>query len=421
MTGTIPPEEGMRRSRICLLHPFDPRGSKVGGLETYIRDFIGFHPPDVNVLLIGVDGRGDLTLGETHWATFRGRTFEFLPILHYPDDRAREAARSVRESITAQFFLALLRRFGTVARAVRSRRCSLDLRRVEYAWVPVMLGMPFIQMLHGEGAPKLKMDSLLKKYPFVHNLGERFAMAMSKKFLCVNPFITERLQQTYPRHRDKIDTLWTWANTDIFRPQPMPDASETFRIVFAGRLDEFKNPALMFKTIAALRRRLGDKVEFHYIGTSDTTRFAEFAAITPVTVTHGFKDAAGMAETLANMHAGILTSDFEGMPRCVLETLAVGRPVVALHLPQLDAVIHDRESGFIVPRDAPQDELAERLADRFIDLRTAILNKEIDPAAVSRKVDPFTPRTQLARVFHFHREIQRPGASPGLRAARTAH
>jgi glycosyltransferase involved in cell wall biosynthesis len=201
----------------------------------------------------------------------------------------------------------------------------------------------------------------------------------------------------------------------------MPDASETFRIVFAGRLDEFKNPALMFKTIAALRRRLGDKIEFHYIGTSDPTRFAEFAAITPVTVTHGFKDAAGMAETLANMHAGILTSDFEGMPRCVLETLAVGRPVVALHLPQLDAVIHDRESGFIVPRNAPQDELAERLADRFIDLRTAIHNKEIDPAVVSRKVDPFTPRTQLARVFHFHREIQRPGASPGLRTARTAH
>ena len=421
MSGTLSPEEGMRRSRICLLHPFDPRGSKIGGLETYIRDFIGFHPPDVEVLLIGVDGRGDLALGETHWATFRGRTFEFLPILHYPDERAREAARSVRDSITAQFFFALLRRFGTVARAIRSRRCSLDLRRVEYAWVPVALRTPFIQMLHGEGAPKLDMDSLLKKYRFVHNLGERFAMATSRKFLCVNPFITERLQRAYPRHRGKIDTLWTWANTEIFRPQPMPDASETFRIAFAGRLDEFKNPPLMFKTIAALRRRLADKVEFHYIGTSDPKRFAEYADITPVTVAHGFKDATGMAETLAGVHAGILTSTFEGMPRCVLETLAVGRPVVATHLPQLDAVIHDRESGFIVPRDAPQDELAERLADRFLDLRNAILNKQIDPGAVARKVDPFTPRTQLARVFHFHREIQRPGAPPGMRTTCTAH
>ena len=32
------------RYQICLIHPFDPRGEKVGGLETYIRDFITFHP-----------------------------------------------------------------------------------------------------------------------------------------------------------------------------------------------------------------------------------------------------------------------------------------------------------------------------------------------------------------------------------------
>jgi glycosyltransferase involved in cell wall biosynthesis len=407
----------MPRSRICLLHPFDPRGSEIGGLETYIRDFIAFHPPDVDVLLIGVDGRGDLNLGETHWCMFRDRTFEFLPILHYPAERAREAARTERYSIAAQFFLALLRRFPTIARAIRSRPCSFDLRRVEYAWVPAALGAPFIQMLHGEGAP----DSLLKKYRFVRQLGERFAMAMSTKFLCVNPFITERLRQTYPRHRGKIDTLSTWANTDIFRPQPLPDASEAFRIVFAGRLDEFKNPPLMFKTIAALRARLQEKVEFHYVGTSNPSRFAEFAAIADVTIAHGFKDAAGMAETLARMHAGILTSNHEGMPRCVLETLAVGRPVVAMHLPQLETVIHDFESGFIVRRGMPQDELAERLADRFIELRAAMLRGEIDPVAVARKIDPFTPRTQLARVFHFHREVQRGCATPAMRTARTAH
>jgi glycosyltransferase involved in cell wall biosynthesis len=420
MTGVVAARDGMARSRICLLHPFDPRGSKVGGLETYIRDFIGFHPPDVDVLMIGVDSRGDLKLGETYWTVLRNRTFEFLPILHYPDDRAREAARSVRQSITAQFFVALLRHFGSVAHAIRSRNCSVDLRRVEYAWVPVVLGAPFVQMLHGEGAPKLQMDSLLKKYRFVHNLGERFAMANSRKFLCVNPFITERLRQTYPRHRDKIDTLWTWANTEIFRPQPLPDARDHFRIAFAGRLDEFKDPALMFATIARLRERLPGQVELHYIGTSDPERYPEFAAIRDITVRHGFQDAAGMAETLAGVHAGILTSVFEGMPRCVLETLAVGRPVVAVHLPQLEVVIRDGESGFIVGRDLPRDALADRLAEKFLALRDAMLRHELDPDAIAKVVEPFTPRTQLARVFHFHREIQQSRATPAVRTARTA-
>jgi len=394
------------RYQICLIHPFDPRGEKVGGLETYIRDFITFHPDDTDLLFIGVDSAGDLRLGEIRKLTFRGRRFDFLPILHYSDLQAREAARSIRTSLTGQFFLALLRHFGLIARLVRSRRCSIDLRRVEFSWLPAILRLPFVQMLHGEGAPKLQMDSLLRKYSFVHNAGERFAIATSTKFLCVNPFITERLQKTYPRRKDKIDTLWTWVNTEIFRPQPLPLSTAPFRIVFAGRRDEFKDPPLMFRAVDRLRTRLQGGVEFHYIGTSDPRRFAEFAAIEDITTCHGFKDAAGMAATLASAHAGILTSEFEGMPRFVLETLAVGRPVVAMHLPQLEPVIRNGTSGFLVARSGSASDAAEALAQRFVDIRSAIDAGEMDPARIAAAIADFTPSTQLARVFRYHQEIQ---------------
>lgn len=394
------------RYQICLIHPFDPRGQKVGGLETYIRDFITFHPDDTDLLFIGVDSAGDLNLGEVHKLTFRGRTFDFLPILHYSDQQAREAARSVRASLTGQFFMALLRNFGTVSRLIRARRCSIDLRRVEFSWLPAVLRLPFIQMLHGEGVPKLQMDSLLRRYSFVHNAGERFAMATSAKFLCVNPYITERLQKTYPRQKEKIDTLWTWVNTEIFKPQPLPRDMTTFRIIFAGRLDEFKDPPLMFRTIERLQQLMQNKIEFHYIGTSDPHRFAEFAAIENITVRHGFKDAAGMAATLASAHAGILTSEFEGMPRCVLETLAVGRPVVAVHLPQLEAVIRDGESGYLIRRSDSKSDMVERLAHRFINVRDAIATGEMDSSRIAASIRTFTPGTQLARVFRYHQEIQ---------------
>ena len=394
------------RYQICLIHPFDPRGEKVGGLETYIRDFITFHPDDTDLLFIGVDSAGDLKLGEIHRLTFRGRTFEFLPILRYSDLQAREAARSIRTSLTGQFFVALLRHFGPIARLIRSRQCSIDLRRVEFSWLPVLLRLPFVQMLHGEGAPKLQMDSLLRKYSFVHNAGERFAVATSTKFLCVNPFITERLQRTYPRRKDKIDTLWTWVNTEIFRPQPLPAGAAPFRVVFAGRLDEFKDPPLMFRTIDRLRKRLQGGVEFHYIGTSDPHRFAEFAEIADVTIRHGFKDATGMAATLAGAHAGILTSEFEGMPRFVLETLAVGRPVVAMHLPQLEPVIHHGVSGFLVPRSGSPENMSDALVQRLIDVRDSINAGGMDSARIAGAITDFTPGTQLARVFRFHQEIQ---------------
>jgi len=395
------------RYQICLIHPFDPRGEKVGGLETYIRDFITFHPDDTDLLFIGVDSTGDLRLGEIHRLTFRGRTFDFLPILQYSDAQAREAARSIRTSLTGQFFVALLRHFGLIARLIRSRRCSIDLRRVEFSWLPALLRLPFVQMLHGEGVPKLQMDSLLQRYSFVHHAGERFAIATSAKFLCVNPFITERLQRTYPRRKDKIDTLWTWVNTDIFQPQPLPASTAPFRIVFAGRLDEFKDPPLMFRAIDRLQRRLQrGGLEFHYIGTSDPHRFAEFAAIEDITIRHGFKDAAGMAATLASAHAGILTSEFEGMPRFVLETLAVGRPVVAVHLPQLESVIHEGDNGFLVARDGSAEDIADALVQRFIDVRGAIDTGLMDPARIAGAIVNFTPGMQLARVFRYHQEIQ---------------
>jgi glycosyltransferase involved in cell wall biosynthesis len=395
-----------RRYQICLIHPFDPRGQKVGGLETYIRDFITFHPPDTDLLFVGIDSIGDLEIGKIRRLSFRGRQFDFLPVLRYSDEQAREAAKTIRSSLTGQFFMALLRNFRGLAHLIRARKCTIDLRRVEFSWLPVILRLPFVQMLHGEGAPKLKMDSLLRKYSFVHNAGERFAIATSNKFLCVNPFITERLQKTYPHQKEKIDTLWTWVNTDIFQPQPFPSLDLPFSVIFAGRLDEFKQPPLMFKTIARLREKLAGHLEFHYVGTSDPTRFAEFDAIADITIRDGFKDAAGMAATIASAHAGILTSEFEGMPRCVLETLAIGRPVVAMHLPQLESVIHDGQSGYLVPREGSEEQMADVLAERFLAVRKDIAQGRMTPEAVAASIGGFTPGTQLARVFHYHQEIQ---------------
>jgi glycosyltransferase involved in cell wall biosynthesis len=123
-------------------------------------------------------------------------------------------------------------------------------------------------------------------------------------------------------------------------------------------------------------------------------------------VRHGFKDAAGMAETLAGAHVGILTSEFEGMPRCVLETLAVGRPVVAMHLPQLEPVIRPGVSGYLVTRDGSRDEMVDTLVQRLVDIRTAIEAGVMNPVQIADSIGAFTPGTQLARVYRYHQEIQ---------------
>lgn len=392
--------------QICLIHPFDPRGTKVGGLETYTRDFITFHPEDVTVLLVGVDGFGDLELGKVVDLTLRGRHFKFLPILKYPESEIHEAARSIFKSITFLFLMALWRRLPALHRILKRGAWSIELRRVEFAIVPRVLGIPFIQMLHGEGAPKQPMDSLLSRYRFAHQMNERLALAWCKKFFCVNPFITERIRKQYPKFAAKVDTLTTWANPEIFKPTPFRAPDGILKIAYCGRLDLFKAPALMFETINRLHQKLNGCVEFHYVGTSNPHRFDEFKSIEAYTVMRGFADPPGIAKILSEVDAGILTSEFEGMPRFALETLSSGRPVVALDLPQLRSVIEDGINGYIVPRIPDKTAQVELLADSFIKLWNKIRAGSIDPAKVRSTVSDYNPKDLLARVYECHRQIQ---------------
>lgn len=391
--------------RLCVIHSFDPLGLKVGGLETFVRDMMGNLPDDFSFLMIGVDSTGKRRLGQVTRETFRGKAFDFLPVLHYCEDKAREAATSLKDSINFQFMQGLVRHLPAVRRVLKERPTSVDLQRVEFATLVKGLGVPFAQMLHGEGAPKLQMDSLLKSYRYVHNINEWLAVKACDTFLCVNPIITERIRATYPASAHKIDTQTTWVDTNMFRPTPFP--AKGFRIAFAGRLDLFKVPSLMFKTVQRVREKLGNGVEFHYMGTSDPRRFAEFAAIEDISVLHGFKSASGVAEVLSNVHAGILTSEFEGMPFSVLETIGSGRPVCAIHLPQLASVIRDGVSGALVARSDSSDDMAGRLAAAFVETHAKIRSGAITPEGVAHEVGAFTPETQLARIYDRHRAMQR--------------
>ena len=107
----------MKPYRLCVIHSFDPLGAKVGGLETFVRDMLGHLPDDFSFLMIGVDSTGQRELGKITKATFRGKEFDFLPVLHYSEDKAREAAKSIKDSINFQFMQGLMRHLPAVRRA----------------------------------------------------------------------------------------------------------------------------------------------------------------------------------------------------------------------------------------------------------------------------------------------------------------
>ena len=165
----------------------------------------------------------------------------------------------------------------------------------------------------------------------------------------------------------------------------------------------------MFATLAQLSARLAAtpvgpfrRVVFDYVGASDPTRFAEFAAIEGFTIRHGPRKAAEVAAIMARAHAGIITSFFEGMPCYLLEMLATGRPVGAIALPQFSRLILPGYSGALIEREPTPEASADKLADGFVGIAHAIAEGRLDPAAIAGLVAPYSVEAQMGRLFACH-------------------
>ncbi|TDQ62286.1 glycosyltransferase [Phaeovulum veldkampii] len=388
-----------RRVRVALVNSADPRGLKVGGIETYIRDYIQYRPDDIDLLFIGPDEIGDLPPDQISRVRFRGRELDFLPIARL-DDSVNRAPQSITQSETFRFAALMWRKRGLIGPLLRRGGYSVELRRVEYAPIFAALRVPFIQMLHVWGDRSKPMSGILGRHHRLRAATEYLAAALAVRFYTVNPEVTSMFARRYWPFGAKFHTLTTWANTDLFTPQPFA-AVLPLRLVFAGRCDAFKRLDLMLRVVA-MARQAAVPVEFHYVGDGDLSAHPEFSEVSEITVVHGRKSAADVAAILAGCHIGLLTSEFEGMPRFVLECLASGRPVVALHLPQLQPLYAMSAAGHLVPRGP--DQLAQ-MAARIADLGAAIGAGRVDPVCVARAAAAHRPERLLAPIFDDHRRL----------------
>ena len=390
--------------RLTLLHPLDPRGAKVGGIETHVRLMLSRYPDDFSVLFVGMDERGDMEIGKPVKLEIDGRTIDFLPVVHIADETIHAAAKRLTQSVTLRFALGLMRHFLTIRRLAAGDAASTEIERFEFATIAKALGHPVVQLVHGEGSKGDKMDSLIKRYWWIHRLNEEVALRLANRVVAVNPNIIARYERDMPKVAAKAEMLTVSVDTERFPAVPFPDG-DVFRVVFAGRLDAFKDPPLMFETLRRLAGKLDGKLEFHYIGTSDPARDPEFAAIAPLTISHGFQNAAGVSAIMQACHAGILTSYFEGMPCYLLELLSSGRPMGAIRLKQYDPLVEAGVSGVLVERPKDRGQAAEQMAEGFRELAEAIAGRRLDPQAIRAKVRPYSVAVQMPKLFERHRGL----------------
>lgn len=389
----------MPKCNVALFNSADPRGLKVGGIETYTRDYIEFHPDDMNLLFVGPDEIGDLKIDEINEIEFRGRRIGFLPLSRL-DDSTNKEPDSLVASETFQFAKILVKKRRLLASVLKKNKYSVEVRRVEYAPIFWMLGIPVFSMVHIWGEASKPMSGIIGRYPIVRSLTEYLGAAVSQKFYSVNADMTKMYASKYWPFGKKFDTLTTWANTSMFTATPFRNEGP-LRLIFAGRTDAFKRHDIMMRVMRRVRE-LGQPIAYHYVGDGDLTRYPEFEAIRDVTTLHGRKPAAEVARLIADSDIGLLTSEFEGMPRFVIECVASGRPVVALHLPQLEAMFARGPAGHLVPRG---EDMEEEMARRIVALGAEIRAGRVDPAAVATAAAAHSPVTLLTKIWNEHRRL----------------
>ncbi len=381
----------------------DPRGSKLGGIETHIRNILKYYPDDFNLTFIGVDEIGDLPLGQIIQISYLNRPITFLPLLAIPTQKLNKAGQSLSESTTLLFTMALFKHYFLIRRLLKRVPVSIEIQRFEFASFVRALGFKSIQWVHGEGKPDQRMDSLLKKYWFTHRINEYLAVHFSDYIYCVNQAAQSRLQILFPHLHDKCEVMHVAVDTDVFSPHSFDLPDDILRICFADRLDEFKDPPLMFRVLSKLHKALEGKIEFHYVGDSSADRYPEFQLIRDFTILHGLQSAQGVARVARQAHCGILTSYFEGLPCYLLEMLATGRPVCAIRLPQYDSLINSGLSGYLINRTEDVEICENELMHAFLITWSQIKSQAIDPYKINQLIQNYSISRQMSRLFDKHR------------------
>jgi glycosyltransferase involved in cell wall biosynthesis len=153
------------------------------------------------------------------------------------------------------------------------------------------------------------------------------------------------------RLRPRLGVIHVGNGIDLrrFRRRPAPPRNPRPVVLSVGRLEPVKNHAMLFRALARLAP--GERPLVWLVG--DGPSRPRYAARI---VREGLADCVqflgyryDIPELTAAADVAVLTSVKEGMPRALMEAMAVGVPVVATDVKGSREVVRHGRSGFLVP------------------------------------------------------------------------
>jgi len=208
-------------------------------------------------------------------------------------------------------------------------------------------GMKTIFTAHGwaftEGVPSWRQ--------FPVTFLERLCANFCSKIICVSEHDRQLSLKYKIAPENKLITVHN--GVEVFKEMPEKDHSGILKIVFTGRLVMPKDPFSLVKAVSLLPENLRSKIEVSIIGGGSYEQELKELIIRlrleDKVKLLGALPRSEVFNVLKPAHIFALISDWEGLPRSILEAMSSGMVTIASDVGGVSELI-DKDSGFLVKR-----------------------------------------------------------------------
>jgi D-inositol-3-phosphate glycosyltransferase len=250
-------------------------------------------------------------------------------------------------------------------------------------------GVPLVSTFHTLAQLKNRVaESAAEREQTVRYEIERRTMAGSDRVVALTAIDRQQIIRHYQTH-SPIDVIPGGVDLDRFSPMPRARARATLGlppdekvVLFVGRIQRLKGLEVLVRAFA----RLGDLdarllVVGGQPGTSPESR--EISRVQHLVTRLGIEGRTGFVGAVAHEQlplfysaadVTVMPSSYESFGLVAVESLACGTPVVATRVGGLTSIVHDGETGVLVPwRDAEMfaESLRRVLEDSALQQRLA--------------------------------------------------
>ena len=390
---------------ITIAYPTDPLGVVPGGTDTCIRDILRCAPDDITMQLVGVTTNpAEYKVGQWNKANIRGTNFNFFPLMAVKDLNTQ-----MRIPLSVKFTLKLFNSDSLKNSDV------IQFNRIEPALAALKNKQPKIVILHQNmNVLRNKNSDIRWKYlPGLYFWVESLILRKIREIFIVREDAVVEYKERFPEKKNEIHFLPTWMNPDLFYFQADKKTAQKLicnefglpvegeLMIFVGRFDHQKDPILLIESVAeAFKLRPDGKLILIGDGVLKQQVIEKIAEhkLTDRIKLIGAQSQESVAKYLRASDLLLLSSAYEGMPRCVVESLGSGVPVVTTNAGEVTLLVHNDSNGYIV------EERDARIFGGFI-------NKALDKVLELRgkpcvdAVDEYRDEVVLKKLYTTYREL----------------